>query len=81
MSGTDDILKVSANAVDALKAQPALLFLIMLNVIVFASSYFALEHAEERKAQLFTTILERCTFNYADPQGRYQAPPRLDDSK
>lgn len=56
----EDVGKVGVEAVDALKAQPALLALIMLNCIVFGATYFALQHRDQRAHDEFISVIERC---------------------
>ena len=52
--------KVAAGVVDALRAQPALLVLVLLNLIVLAGAYLMIENLRVRGHEERMMILDRC---------------------
>ena len=59
--------KVASGAIEALKNQPSLLALILLQVAIFALLYFGVEHNNQRRQEREMLLLRTCV------AGHYQS--------
>lgn len=60
MSLPQEGAKVATSIVDALKAQPLVLAVIVLNVIIFGAIVFAVRDQRDHEHTIMKTILEKC---------------------
>jgi len=57
---TGAVSKVAVSAIDGLKAQPAILFLVLLNAFMFALLYFGVSASGARRDDHLLRVIESC---------------------
>ena len=52
--------KVASSAIEAMKGQPVLIALLLLNALFISLTYFGVQSTRDRQAIEWKTVLERC---------------------
>jgi len=69
MSVTEQASKVAGSVVDALKAQPLALALIVMNMLFVGVGYMVWSKTQERRSDFVATIMKSCLEETSKPSG------------